>query len=255
MEAVAGAVRLYPPGIRGHPTARGMGRSDARARQRPGRGNSGVFLMGKYEIQVLDSYENVTYADGQAGALYGQYPPLVNAGRPAGEWQAYDIIFRRPRFKPDAACCGRRGSPCCTTESWRKDNSEVWGPTSWLQHLPYESHPDRLAAVAARPRQPRAVPQHLAARVGRRTAQGAGAVRHEAAGYVRARGARPLRGGLPRTARRPQSDFSRRLHALRRLQPAAAHRVAAALAGGVFSALDGGPRSSLTSMPAVRLKG
>ena len=61
-----------------------------------GRGNSGVFLMSKYEIQVLDSFENVTYADGQAGALYGQYPPLVNASRPAGEWQAYDIVFRRP---------------------------------------------------------------------------------------------------------------------------------------------------------------
>jgi hypothetical protein len=64
-----------------------------------GRGNSGVFLLGQYEVQVLDSYENVTYADGQAGALYGQYPPLVNASRRPGEWQAYDILFTAPRVK------------------------------------------------------------------------------------------------------------------------------------------------------------
>src|ERR1700688_3402130 len=62
------------------------------------RGNSGVFLMGLYEIQVLDSYENKTYADGQASAVYGQYPPLRNASRPPGQWQTYDIIFHRPRF-------------------------------------------------------------------------------------------------------------------------------------------------------------
>lgn len=58
-----------------------------------GRGNSGVFLMGKYEVQVLDSYDNITYADGQAGAIYGQSPPLVNVCRKPGRWQAYDIIF------------------------------------------------------------------------------------------------------------------------------------------------------------------
>ncbi len=63
------------------------------------RGNSGVFLQGLYEIQVLDSYHNPTYADGQAGAIYGQWPPLVNAVRPPGEWQAYDIVFEAPRFE------------------------------------------------------------------------------------------------------------------------------------------------------------
>jgi hypothetical protein len=63
-----------------------------------GRGNSGVFLLGQFEIQVLDSYQNPTYPDGQAAAMYGQYPPLVNASRPPGEWQAYDIIFTAPRF-------------------------------------------------------------------------------------------------------------------------------------------------------------
>jgi 3-keto-disaccharide hydrolase len=65
------------------------------------RGNSGVLVMSLYEIQVLDSYNNPTYADGQAGAIYGQWPPLVNATRPPGEWQAYDIIFEAPRFKGD----------------------------------------------------------------------------------------------------------------------------------------------------------
>ena len=62
------------------------------------RGNSGVFLLGKFEIQVLDSYQNVTYPDGQAAAMYGQHPPLVNASRRPGEWQTYDIMFTAPRF-------------------------------------------------------------------------------------------------------------------------------------------------------------
>ncbi|NLG49755.1 MAG: DUF1080 domain-containing protein [Chloroflexi bacterium] len=66
-----------------------------------GRGNSGVFLMGLYEIQVLDCYDNPTYADGTTGAIYGQYPPLVNACRKPGEWQTYDILFTAPRFDGD----------------------------------------------------------------------------------------------------------------------------------------------------------
>jgi 3-keto-disaccharide hydrolase len=66
-----------------------------------GRGNSGVMFFGRYEIQVLDCYENLTYADGHAAAIYGQYPPLVNASRPPGQWQTYDIIFTAPRFKAD----------------------------------------------------------------------------------------------------------------------------------------------------------
>ncbi|HEX9793785.1 MAG TPA: DUF1080 domain-containing protein [Planctomycetota bacterium] len=66
-----------------------------------GRGNSGVFLMGRYEVQILDSFENPTYPDGQAAALYGQTPPLVNASRPPGQWQSYDIMFQAPRFADD----------------------------------------------------------------------------------------------------------------------------------------------------------
>lgn len=108
-----------------------------------GRGNSGVFLMGLYEIQVLDSFENVTYADGQAGSAYGQNPPLVNASLPPGEWQSYDIIFRRPRFRPD----GELTSPARATVLHNgvliQDAFEFWGPTSWLQHKPYAAQPDK----------------------------------------------------------------------------------------------------------------
>jgi hypothetical protein len=64
-----------------------------------GRGNSGVFLMGRYEIQVLDCYDNPTYADGTTGAIYAQCPPLVNACRRPGEWNTYDIIWEAPRFE------------------------------------------------------------------------------------------------------------------------------------------------------------
>lgn len=109
-----------------------------------GRGNSGVFLMGLYEIQVLDSYENVTYADGQAAALYGQYPPLVNACLPPGQWQTYDIVFRRPRFHPD----GTLAKPARMTAFHNgvvvQDAAELWGPTMWLQYIPYKVHPDKL---------------------------------------------------------------------------------------------------------------
>lgn len=76
-----------------------------------GRGNSGVFLLGQYELQVLDSYDNPTYADGQCGAMYGQMPPLVNACKPPGQWQSYDIIFEAPRW--DAA--GKLIKKACVT--------------------------------------------------------------------------------------------------------------------------------------------
>ena len=62
-----------------------------------GRGNSGVILMGRYEVQVLDTYNNLTYPDGQAAAIYGQWPPLANVARPPGEWQTYDIVFEAPK--------------------------------------------------------------------------------------------------------------------------------------------------------------
>jgi hypothetical protein len=75
-----------------------------------GRGNSGVFLMGRYEIQVLDCFQNPTYADGTTAAIYGQFPPLVNACRKPGEWQTYDIIWMGPRFNGDQLV-----RPACVT--------------------------------------------------------------------------------------------------------------------------------------------
>lgn len=108
------------------------------------RGNSGIYFMGLYEVQVLDSYENVTYADGQAASLYGQHPPLVNASRPPGEWQSYDIVFRRPRF----SATGTLLSPARLTVFHNgvlvQDNAELWGPTNWLQFDPYTPHADAL---------------------------------------------------------------------------------------------------------------
>jgi hypothetical protein len=108
------------------------------------RGNSGVFLMNAYEVQVLDSYENKTYADGMAGAIYGQYPPLVNVCRKPGEWQTYDIIFRRPRFDAE----GKVASPARMTVFHNgiliHDNAELAGPTTHNIRTPYMPHPDRL---------------------------------------------------------------------------------------------------------------
>jgi hypothetical protein len=112
--------------------------------QGQGRGNSGVFLMGLYEVQILDSYQNETYADGQAASLYGQYPPLVNACRPPGEWQSYDIVFRRPRFEPDGTLASPARMTVFHNNVLVQDARELWGPTMWLQHFPYSLHPDRL---------------------------------------------------------------------------------------------------------------
>ncbi len=109
-----------------------------------GRGNSGVFLMGNFEVQVLDSYDNRTYADGQASALYGQYPPLVNASRKPGEWQSYDIIFHRPRFGGDGVLLSPATLTVLHNGVLVQDNVSSLGPTSWLQHMPYEAGPEAL---------------------------------------------------------------------------------------------------------------
>ncbi len=108
------------------------------------RGNSGVFLMGKYEVQVLDSYRNDTYPDGQAAAIYGQYPPLVNACLPPGEWQSFDIFFRRPRFQRDGTLTAPARVTVVHNGILVQDDVQIWGPTMWLQHLPYRPHPDKL---------------------------------------------------------------------------------------------------------------
>ena len=107
------------------------------------RGNSGVFLMGDYEIQVLDSYDNKTYADGQASAIYGQYPPLVNPARPPGQWQTYDIVFHGPQFDSQ----GQLLRPARVTVLFNgvlvQDNVELTGPTAHKARPPYKPGPDK----------------------------------------------------------------------------------------------------------------
>lgn len=107
------------------------------------RGNSGILLMGgRYEVQVLDSYNAETYADGQAAALYGQYPPLFNASLPPGQWQAYDIYFRRPRFADDSTVAEPARLTVVHNGILVQNNEELEGQTAWLKTLPYEVHPD-----------------------------------------------------------------------------------------------------------------
>lgn len=110
------------------------------------RGNSGVFLMGRYEVQVLDTYgtTNKTYADGQAGALYGQYPPLVNASRPPGQWQTYDIVFRAPRFDADGKVTRSARVTVLHNGILIQDNRELTGPTAHKARPPYAAHAEKL---------------------------------------------------------------------------------------------------------------
>jgi len=110
-----------------------------------GRGNSGLFFgMGRYEIQILDSYNNPTYADGSCGAIYNQYPPLVNASRKPGEWQTYDIIWTPPKFDQD----GKLLSPAQVTAFHNgvliHHNAALVGGTDWLRRPPYQAHPEKL---------------------------------------------------------------------------------------------------------------
>jgi ketosteroid isomerase-like protein len=93
------------------------------------RGNSGVFLSGVFEIQVLDSFDNVSYADGQAAAMYGQHPPLVNASRKPGEWQSYDITFTAPRFNGDTLVAPARAT-VFHNGVLVHDARAFWGPTA-----------------------------------------------------------------------------------------------------------------------------
>jgi hypothetical protein len=108
-----------------------------------GRGNSGVKIMTRYEVQVIDSYRADTYADGQAGALYGQYPPLVNASRPPGQWQTYDIIFHAPKFAPD----GKVIQPATVTVLHNgvlvQDHAELKGTTAHKSPGVYKAHPPK----------------------------------------------------------------------------------------------------------------
>ena len=106
------------------------------------RGNSGIWFMQRYEVQILDGYQNPTYADGTVGAVYGWKPPLVNAARKPGEWQSYDIVFERPRFAAD----GKLLRPAHVTVFLNgvlvQNRQALLGATVWRKVAAYQPHPD-----------------------------------------------------------------------------------------------------------------
>ena len=108
------------------------------------RGNSGVFLMNLYEVQVLDCYGNKTYADGMTAAIYGQFPPLVNACRKPGEWQTYDIVFHRPRFGEDKKFLQPATMTIFHNGILVHDHAVLTGPTAHKARPPYVAHADQL---------------------------------------------------------------------------------------------------------------
>ena len=103
------------------------------------RGNSGIYFMYRYEVQVLDAWDNPTYADGQAGAIYGQWPPLANPARKPGEWNVYDIVFEAPRFEG-----GKLARPACQTVFYNgvlvHNRKEVLGPSTYRDLPKYSPH-------------------------------------------------------------------------------------------------------------------
>ena len=112
-----------------------------------GRGNSGVFLQGLYEVQVLDSFQNNTYSNGQAASIYKQHIPLVNASRGPGEWQVYDIVFNAPRFSSDAVL----EKPAFITVFHNgvlvQNHVEIKGATVYIGQPQYQAHAPKLALM------------------------------------------------------------------------------------------------------------
>lgn len=105
-----------------------------------GRGNSGVYLMSLYEVQVLDSWQNETYYNGQAGSIYKQYIPLVNASTPPGTWQTYDIIFAAPRFNTDSTLNTPGYITVIHNGVLIQNHVELKGPTEYIGKPVYKYH-------------------------------------------------------------------------------------------------------------------
>ena len=104
--------------------------------------NSGLFFHSRYEIQILNSSGNVTYADGMAGSLYGQYPPMVNPCRPQGEWNTFDVVFRGPRFDASAGIVRTATVTLIFNGVLVQDDVELLGATAHGARATYSSHPD-----------------------------------------------------------------------------------------------------------------
>lgn len=109
-----------------------------------GRGNSGFFLMGMYEVQILDSYESKTYTNGQAGSIYKQHPPLVNPLRPPGEWNYYDIIFKAPRFDKNGMLTSPATATVLINGVLVQNNVILKGPTEYIGIPNYKAHAEEL---------------------------------------------------------------------------------------------------------------
>ncbi len=109
-----------------------------------GRGNSGVFIMGKYEVQILDSYENETYTNGQAASIYKQSPPLVNVTKAPGEWNTYDIIFTAPRFNENGMLLSPAKITVLHNGVLVQNNYTLKGPTEYIGIPNYTKHDKKL---------------------------------------------------------------------------------------------------------------
>jgi hypothetical protein len=107
------------------------------------RGNSGVYLQGLYEVQVLETFENITYPNGQAGSIYKQFIPLVNASRPAGQWESYDIVFTAPRFNPNGTLLSPARMTVFQNGILVQNNVTLKGPTVFRGPPHYTAHGDR----------------------------------------------------------------------------------------------------------------
>ena len=106
--------------------------------------NSGLFFMDRYELQILGSNPNQTYVDGMAGSMYGQHPPLVNACRPNGEWNTYDVIFHAPVFKADGSLEKAGSMTVFFNGVLVQDNSAILGATAHMAKARYSAHEPAL---------------------------------------------------------------------------------------------------------------
>lgn len=109
-----------------------------------GYSNSGVFFMGLYEVQVLNSYENLTYSNGQAASVYKQHIPLVNASLPPGTWQTYDIIFMAPKFSNKGTLIQPARVTVLHNGVLVQNNVAIHGPTCYIGTSYYIAHPEKL---------------------------------------------------------------------------------------------------------------
>ncbi len=105
-----------------------------------GRGNSGIFMQERYELQVLDNYNNRTYRNGQAGSFYKQHPPLVNVCKKPGEWQTYDVIYTAPRFKADSTVFTPARATVLQNGVLVQNNVSLFGPTEYIGIPKYKMH-------------------------------------------------------------------------------------------------------------------